>query len=94
MRHARWTAFLLLPAFATPLLADTASIPCACINRDGIEVPLGQVACLTVGGESFLARCDMSLNLLTWRRIQDGCPSSALDRTMSLPGVYPASTAG
>ncbi|WP_323770800.1 hypothetical protein [Antarctobacter sp.] len=56
-----------------PALADEATSDCACINRNGQEVPLGEIACLTVGGKSFLARCSMSLNLLTWRRIQDGC---------------------
>lgn len=63
----------LLAFAALPVHSDEAASTCACINRDGQEVPLGEIACLTVGGKSFLARCAMSLNVLTWRRVQDGC---------------------
>ena len=63
-----------------PALADVApngsAVDCACINRNGQEVPLGQIACLTVGQTSFLARCAMSQNVLTWRKIGEGCPTA------------------
>jgi hypothetical protein len=36
-------------------------------------VALGQTACLTVGGKTFTARCAMSLNVMTWRKVADGC---------------------
>lgn len=58
---------------AMPAFAEQATSECACINRNGAEVPLGQIACLTVGGKSFMARCSFSQNVLTWRRVQDGC---------------------
>ncbi|WP_198662728.1 hypothetical protein [Primorskyibacter marinus] len=56
-----------------PAFAEQATSDCACINRNGVEVPLGALACLTVGGKSFMARCSFSQNVLTWRRVQDGC---------------------
>lgn len=47
---------------------------CFCTDSDGRRVELGQVACLNVGSGQVLARCGQSLNVTTWRRIQDGCP--------------------
>lgn len=35
---------------------------------------LGQTSCLRVDGGSYLARCEMKLNVSSWTRIQDGCP--------------------
>lgn len=58
---------------AMPAFAEQAPTECACINRNGVEVPLGEIACLNVGGKSFMARCSFSQNVLTWRRVQDGC---------------------
>ena len=48
---------------------------CKCSNR-GEMLPMGALVCLTVDGKTFLARCEMSLNNPTWRRVQDGCPSA------------------
>jgi hypothetical protein len=39
-------------------------------------VELGQTACLTVGGKMFTARCALSLNVLTWRKVTDGCATA------------------
>lgn len=75
-------ALLMLPASAFAQTSD-----CACINRNGVEVPLGQVACLTVGGQSFLARCAMSQNVLTWRKLQDGCPAATLNQSRLQPDL-------
>jgi hypothetical protein len=47
---------------------------CYCTDSQGKRVELGQVACLRIGSKEVLARCDTSVNLTTWRRIQDGCP--------------------
>ena len=68
--------FLLAPAAMADVAPNGSTVDCACINRDGQEVPLGQIACLTVGQTSFLARCAMSQNVLTWRKIGDGCPTA------------------
>jgi hypothetical protein len=35
---------------------------------------LGQTSCLRVDGGSYLARCEMKLNVSSWTKIQEGCP--------------------
>ncbi|MGH1414016.1 MAG: hypothetical protein ACRBB0_11000 [Pelagimonas sp.] len=68
---------IILTLSCMPVTAqDQATKPCYCINRDGERVELGQIACLRVGDTSFMARCSMSLNVLTWRKVADGCLSS------------------
>jgi len=54
-----------------PTLADAHN--CKCRNR-GVMFELGQTSCLRVDGGSYLARCEMKLNVSSWTRIQDGCP--------------------
>lgn len=58
-------------AFAAPPDAD-----CTCRNRDGSKYELGQTACLRVDGTSYLARCEMNLNVTTWKKLRDGCPTA------------------
>ena len=48
---------------------------CFCTDSEGKRIELGQTTCLRIGSQQVLARCDMSLNNPTWRRISDGCPS-------------------
>ena len=48
---------------------------CFCTDSQGRRIELGQTTCLQIGSSQMLARCAMSLNNPTWRRIQDGCPS-------------------
>ncbi len=70
--------------FVPPPPKEGYSYPeCQCSNR-GEMLPMGALACLNVDGQTFLARCEMSLNNPTWRRVQDGCPSA------SAPSVDPA----
>ena len=38
---------------------------------------LGEVLCITAGCQTWMARCDMSVNSPTWRKIQDGCPGAS-----------------
>ncbi|WP_425073702.1 hypothetical protein [Sagittula sp. S175] len=73
---------LSLPGLA---FADEAPADCACINRNGAKVPLGQLACLTVGDTSFTARCAMSQNVLTWRKVADGCLSATVRPITPIP---------
>ncbi|MDZ7928088.1 MAG: hypothetical protein U5L46_14035 [Agrobacterium sp.] len=54
-----------------PALADAHN--CKCRNR-GVMFELGQTSCLKVDGGSYLARCEMKLNVSSWTRLQDGCP--------------------
>lgn len=54
-----------------PALADAHN--CKCRNR-GVMFELGQVSCLRVDGGSYLARCEMKLNVSSWTKVQEGCP--------------------
>ncbi|WP_425053692.1 hypothetical protein [Psychromarinibacter sp. S121] len=49
-----------------------------CTDATGGRKELGDVICITAGCDTWMARCDMSLNNPTWRRIQDGCPGVSL----------------
>lgn len=77
MRYLVVGVFLICAGPALPQSTDPQR-PCSCINRDGEKVPLGQYACLRVGGEEFTARCSVSLNLLTWRKVSEGCLHASL----------------
>ena len=69
-----------LIAALVPTLADAHN--CKCRNR-GVLFELGQTSCLRVDGGSYLARCEMKLNVSSWTRIQDGCPVT--ERTSQRP---------
>jgi len=65
---------LLVPGMAVLLLPDIADAHnCKCRNR-GVLFELGETSCLTVDGGSYLARCEMKLNVSSWTKLQDGCP--------------------
>ena len=50
-----------------------------CTDRDGARIELGEVVCIRAGCDPpYLARCDMSLNNVMWRKVQDGCPAVSL----------------
>lgn len=63
-----------------PISADAHN--CKCRNR-GVMFELGATSCLKVDGGSYLARCEMKLNVSSWTRIQDGCPVA--ERTLPQP---------
>ncbi|MGJ7039022.1 hypothetical protein J2Y63_002277 [Shinella sp. BE166] len=65
---------------AIPTLADAHN--CKCRNRD-VMFELGQTSCLRVDGGSYLARCEMKLNVSSWTKIQEGCPVT--ERAYSQP---------
>ena len=48
---------------------------CFCTDSEGKRVEMGMTSCLKIGSQSFLARCGMSLNNPTWRRVDDTCPA-------------------
>jgi hypothetical protein len=65
---------LLVPGLAlalVPALADAHN--CKCRNR-GVMFELGETSCLNVDGGSYLAVCEMKLNVSSWTKLQDGCP--------------------
>lgn len=76
----RYIVIAAMFSLAGPAVSQTTEKqrPCSCINRDGEKVPLGQYACLRVGGKEFTARCSVSLNLLTWRKVSEGCLHASL----------------
>ncbi|WP_093181885.1 hypothetical protein [Pseudovibrio sp. Tun.PSC04-5.I4] len=51
---------------------------CYCTNR-GQRIELGDLACLSVDGTTYLAQCQMALNNPMWRKVEDGCPTSRLN---------------
>ncbi len=74
---------ILLAILATPALPDVKSpsgktVECYCTDTHGLRVSLGETICLTVNGRSFMAQCDMSLNVPAWRDTGLGCLSSEL----------------
>lgn len=83
---AHGMACTLSLAFALGAAAGADAHNCTCRNRDGSRYQLGQVACLHVDGKSFLARCEMKLNVSSWTKVQDGCPVSGTRPGTSLPG--------
>ena len=77
----------LAMAAATPAFAAQECL------ANGKSFQLGQVACLTIAGQSHLARCDMVLNNTSWTKIQDGCPENTLaPHLQSTPISTPAPT--
>ena len=74
MATCRFVCGLLI---AAALLARTASAhtthPCPC-RYAGNDVAPGAVVCLTVGGKSSLAVCEMAQNNPSWRILNRPCP--------------------
>lgn len=66
-----------LPAQADATIGGK-TVDCYCTDSGGGRVDLGQEICLTVGGRAFMALCDMSLNVPTWRDTGRACLSSGL----------------
>lgn len=65
--------------FRPPPAKEGFSYPdCYCTNR-GQRVEVGDFSCLTVGGQRFLAQCDISLNSPIWRKIDDICPTARME---------------
>jgi len=67
--------YVLCAIAAAPLLATPALAAQECL-ANGKSFQVGQVACLTIAGESHLARCDMVLNNTSWTKIHDDCPGN------------------
>jgi len=79
---------LILPLLlaATPALSDATiggkTVECYCTDTQGARVEMGEMICLRVDGKMFMARCAMSLNVPTWRKVSDGCLSSSLPQSL------------
>lgn len=80
----RFFVLFIAICLAGPALADVISpkgkvIDCYCTDKTGNRIELGEYICLQVDGRSFMAQCQMSLNVPMWREISPGCMSSQLD---------------
>lgn len=69
--------FILLLA-VTPVLATAQgkTVECYCTDTSGARIEMGETICIQVDGRSFMAQCQMSLNVPMWRKVSDGCLSS------------------
>ncbi len=65
------TVVLVLPALAVG--QGRAWPDCYCTGTEGERYEMGESACLRVDGRSFLATCEMSLNVPIWRDTGEGC---------------------
>jgi len=68
------------PALADSMMGDKV-IDCYCTDKTGSRIELGEMTCLNVDGKTFMAQCQMSLNVPMWRKITDGCLSSSLPQS-------------
>lgn len=79
----RAAALLALIGAAAPAAADYnlngKIIDCYCTDTQGARVEVGDTICLHVDGRSFMAQCQMSLNVPMWREIAPACLSSRLE---------------
>ncbi|WP_073037853.1 hypothetical protein [Roseovarius pacificus] len=86
------TAVILSAGLTAPALADQTiggrTVDCYCTDSSGNRVEMGELICLTVDGRSFMAQCQMSLNVPMWREISTGYLSSSL-REGRQPAVQP-----
>ena len=63
-----------------------------CTDGRGERRELGEVICITASCQTWTAKCDMSLNNVMWRKLQDGCPAASLDPSPSerLQRLFPS----
>jgi hypothetical protein len=82
--------FALCPCAAALALAATPAFADAECLANGKSFQIGQVACLTLSGQSHLARCDMVLNNTSWTKIRDDCPENTRPHPHATPISTPA----
>ena len=49
-----------------------------CTDATGARRELGDVICIAASCQTWVARCEVSLNTPTWRKLSDGCPGVSL----------------
>lgn len=83
-------ASLLALALATVAAAENDGpgiqrLDLFCSGPKGERHEIGTVICITASCQTWMARCELSQNNVTWRRIQEGCPGVSLaDRLQAL----------
>lgn len=82
MNKALAMILILLPSVAAADVVGPGGkmIDCYCTDRTGGRIELGEMICLHVDGQSFMAQCQMSLNVPMWRKVQDNCVSSQMSQ--------------
>jgi len=50
-----------------------------CRDGEGNRRELGEVICVTASCQTWMARCEQSLNNTIWRKVSEGCPAAALE---------------
>ena len=81
LRAVFFLVLMAMPALGDVKTPSGKTVECYCTDTQGLRVSLGETVCLTVNGRSFMAQCDMSLNVPTWRDTGQGCLSSELRLT-------------
>lgn len=77
---------VIVPGIAAVLIPTFAEAHnCKCRNR-GVMFGLGETSCLRVDGGSYLARCEMKLNVSSWTKVQDGCMEAVTGAHGCAPG--------
>ena len=75
---------LIAALTVTPLTASAdgamggTSVDCYCTDTTGSRIEIGEMTCLHVDGKTFMAQCQMALNVPIWRKVSDGCVMSSL----------------
>lgn len=90
-----WRVLILISMAATPAQAagfkhrvkdpNAPPLPVIeyyCTDSVGARREMGEVICITASCQTWLAKCDMSLNNPMWRKIQDGCPTATAEPTL------------
>lgn len=81
LRAVFFLVLMAMPALGDVKTPSGKTVECYCTDTQGLRVSLGETVCLTVNGRSFMAQCDMSLNVPIWRDTGQGCLSSELRLT-------------
>ncbi|MEL6168183.1 MAG: hypothetical protein AAFR35_05805 [Pseudomonadota bacterium] len=88
-----WRALIISVLSVAPAAAEELYPPLVsdyyCTDSSGSRVELGDVICIQASCQTWMARCEMSLNNPMWRKVQEGCPAveampSLLDRLQRL----------
>ncbi len=63
------------PGGETQQAPQTADFAATCL-ANAQSFGAGRLACLSVDGTRYLARCDLVLNTSSWTKVQDDCPGN------------------
>ena len=81
----KWLTIILLALPQLAMAQDTGTtmvelyppmpgVEYYCTDATGARREIGDVICITASCQVWVARCEVSLNNPTWRKLSDGCP--------------------